>query len=160
MKGYDPIGESHFPVLWLWEEEYLISFFFPLLCLINCLSYLIFTSLVQIVIPGSCLSFVLGLNPPKGTPFPFKKRVIWVSGKYTYPGHTRSYPEYGLPSSHSSGTVETQKEKAADTAKQDFTDATVAFEAKSKCILAAILLPFCEFPKIASDLLIRTFDDV
>ena len=37
-----------------------------------------------------------------------------------------------LPRRFSTGAVETPKEKAADTAKQDFTDATVAFEAKSK----------------------------
>jgi len=42
-------------------------------------------------------------------------------------------PYVGLwPRKFATGTVETQKEKAADTAKQDFTDATVAFEAKSK----------------------------
>ena len=33
---------------------------------------------IYIYIPGTCLSFVLGVEPSKRRPFPIKTRVIWV----------------------------------------------------------------------------------
>ena len=34
--------------------------------------------------PGTCLSSILGFEPSKRRPFPFKTRVIWVPGIYIY----------------------------------------------------------------------------
>ena len=89
--------------------------------------------------------FVLcfGVEPSKRNPFQNKGHLGF---RYILTQSHAILFEYGIVHL-TEGAVETPKEKAADTAKQDFTDATVAFEAKSKCILAAILVPFCEFPK-------------
>ena len=89
--------------------------------------------------------FVLcfGVEPSKRNPFQNKGHLGF---RYILTKSHAILFEYGIVHL-TEGAVETPKEKAADTAKQDFTDATVAFEAKSKCILAAILVPFCEFPK-------------
>ena len=35
-------------------------------------------------IPGTCLSFVLGVEPYKRTPFPVKTRVVWVPAINVY----------------------------------------------------------------------------
>ena len=37
---------------------------------------------IYIYIPGTCLSSILGFEPSKRRPFPFKTRVIWVPGYY------------------------------------------------------------------------------
>ena len=81
--------------------------------------------------------FVLcfGVEPSKRNPFQNKGHLGF---RYILTQSHAILFEYGIVHL-TEGAVETPKEKAADTAKQDFTDATVAFEAKSKCILAAIL---------------------
>ena len=43
----------------------------------------VWNTLVYIYIPGTCLSSILGFEPSKRRPFPFKTRVIWVPGIYS-----------------------------------------------------------------------------
>ena len=52
---------------------------------------------IYIYTPGTCLSSILGFEPSKRRPFPFKTRVIWVPGIYIYiymkpPAKTYSSP--------------------------------------------------------------------
>ena len=41
-------------------------------------------AVIYIYIPGTCLSSILGFEPSKRRPFPFKTRFIWVPGIFIY----------------------------------------------------------------------------